>query len=186
MSQIDERVRYAVCRQFDHPSFPTKLPDYKIGSDGSVWSKKYGKWKLMKQQKAATGHLTITLTDKGKQYPFLVHRLVLFAFIGTPPHLTECRHMNGDPTDNHFKNLRWDTHTNNMRDMKKHGTQFIPNLRGEQIWNSKLTDQKVREIHKIRAEQGLSCRKIAAMFDVSKSLIKQILRRKVWKHVNLN
>lgn len=52
----------------------------------------------------------------------LVHRLVLEAFLGPCPDGMEGCHNNGDPTDNRLQNLRWDTHSSNMRDMRIHGT----------------------------------------------------------------
>ncbi len=52
----------------------------------------------------------------------LVHRLVLLAFRGEPPVGNECRHLNGNRTDNRLVNLAWGTHSENSIDQVIHGT----------------------------------------------------------------
>lgn len=55
----------------------------------------------------------------GKKY--LVHHLVLWAFVGRAQVGQECRHVNGLPGDNRLCNLVWDTRAANMADRLKHG-----------------------------------------------------------------
>lgn len=50
-----------------------------------------------------------------------IHRLVLEAFIGPCPEGMEGCHNDGDASNNHLENLRWDTHSANMYDRVKHG-----------------------------------------------------------------
>lgn len=71
------------------------------------------------------GHLMLHL--RGRQ-GFLIHRLVLLAFVGPPPPGTECCHGPGGPADNRLVNLRWDTRVENMADRVRHGT-LHPNSR---------------------------------------------------------
>lgn len=67
-------------------------------------------------------HLTVTLTSNNStKYPF-VHKLVLEAFVGLRPEGMECCHGDGDPTNNHLSNLRWDTPSKNTYDSIAHGT----------------------------------------------------------------
>ena len=49
--------------------------------------------------------------------------------------------------------------------------------------NHKLNDEMVREIRKIREEENMSHRKIAAMFGVSATAIARILNGNAWTHV---
>lgn len=67
------------------------------------------------------GRSTVTLSHQGK-HTYMVHRLVLEAFIGPAPVGHECCHYNGDPADNRLVNLRWDTSIANKGDMIRHGT----------------------------------------------------------------
>lgn len=50
-----------------------------------------------------------------------VHRLVLEAFIGSCPQGMECRHLDGNPSNNRLDNLVWGTHSENNRDIVTHG-----------------------------------------------------------------
>lgn len=50
-----------------------------------------------------------------------VHVLVLTAFVGVRPRRMEGCHNDGDPTNNHLANLRWDTASSNQRDRVVHG-----------------------------------------------------------------
>lgn len=52
----------------------------------------------------------------------MVHRLVLEAFVGPCPPGMECCHFDGDSTNNHLSNLRWDTHSSNQFDRVRHRT----------------------------------------------------------------
>lgn len=56
-----------------------------------------------------------------------VHVIVAAAFIGPRPAGMDVCHNNGNPLDNRAANLRYDTHSNNARDMVKHGTNASRN-----------------------------------------------------------
>lgn len=58
----------------------------------------------------------------GRGNGFLVHVLVLNAFVGPCPPGLECCHGDGKPARNEVDNLRWDTRLANVRDMIRHGT----------------------------------------------------------------
>ena len=48
-----------------------------------------------------------------------IHRLVLESFVGPCPDGMETRHLDGNRENNHFQNLCWGTHSENMKDWKK-------------------------------------------------------------------
>ena len=50
----------------------------------------------------------------------LVHRLVAEAFLSNPNGYTEIDHINRDKSDNSVTNLRWVTHSENMRNSTMH------------------------------------------------------------------
>jgi hypothetical protein len=54
---------------------------------------------------------------------------------------------------------------------------------GEQHYRSKLTGQQVRDIRNLYAEGSIGSGKLAKRFGVSKSLVQNIVKRKIWKHV---
>lgn len=55
---------------------------------------------------------------------FLIHTLVLEAFVGPRPEGAVCCHIDGDPTNNHVTNLRWGSYSDNNHDLVRHGTHF--------------------------------------------------------------
>lgn len=68
------------------------------------------------------GHHLVTVSVDGVRSTLQIHSLVLAAFVGPRPPGMEGCHDDGDPDNNALTNLRWDTHSSNMRDKVKHGT----------------------------------------------------------------
>ncbi len=60
--------------------------------------------------------------NPGTKKQVYVHQLVLGAFVGPCPIGMECRHLDGNPSNNFLSNLRWGTHLENMEDMRRHGS----------------------------------------------------------------
>lgn len=89
-----------------------------LGIDGRIYRQK---GKMRTQTKSQRGHLVVQLTQGKRVVNAFVHRLVLEAFVGTPPLGMEACHNDGNPTNNHVHNLRWDTQSANTLDMVKHG-----------------------------------------------------------------
>lgn len=131
--------------------------------------------KLKRRQR--TGHLTVTLQNAGRSYPF-VHGLVLAAFVGPRPEGMECCHNDGNPANNHVSNLRWDTHAANLADMVRHGTR----VQGQQIRRAKLTPEEVREIRASHAA-GATQAELARRFRVTPTAIWWVVKGKTWKHL---
>jgi hypothetical protein len=77
----------------------------------------------------SNGRLFVILRDGQHGYNRQVARLVLAAFVGACPPGMECRHLNGNHTDNRIENLAWGTHVENEADKKIHGTGRWPSQR---------------------------------------------------------
>ena len=107
-----------------------------------------------------------------------VHRLVLNAFVGTCPEGMECCHYNGDASDNHLSNLRWDTPKNNQADKLRHGTHN----KGSRNGQAKLTEGEVATIKQLLWAK-VSQKKIADSFGVSRSAIMMIHNGQNWSHI---
>jgi hypothetical protein len=163
---------------------------YRVGDDGSVWSRKRGGWKKRKQA-MNQGYLYVFLFLNGKKVNSYVHRMVLTAFVGPCPTGMECCHGDGNRSNNALSNLRWDTRQANAADSIKHGTSN----RGERNWNSKLTEEKVKLLrrrhaaikgNKIRVPRG-TYDQLASEFGVSISCVDEIVtkgKNRRWKHVS--
>ena len=82
-------------------------PDYQVSNMGRVKSLKFGKEKILKNNKVSSGYLQVNLSKDGKQKTYYIHRLVATAFITNPNNLSEVNHKNEDKTDNRVENLEW-------------------------------------------------------------------------------
>ncbi len=162
------------------------FPEYRVGSDGSVWSRWAGKrghanckltddWKQLNPSKRK-GYRVVNICSEGKRRTWLVHRLVALAFLGPEPDGHEVCHNNGKPDDNRAENLRYDTRKNNMRDCLKHGTHN----RGEKQGLHKLTESQVKAIRAAYAAGGVSQYALASQYSVHVMNINLIVNRKSW------
>ncbi|MFJ4038224.1 NUMOD4 motif-containing HNH endonuclease [Microbacterium sp. NPDC090007] len=71
------------------------------------------------------GYLNVGLRKEGVRKVIGVHRIVCAAFHGRPkPGKTEVCHADGDKTNNSADNLRWGSHSENVRDSVAAGTHF--------------------------------------------------------------
>jgi len=69
-----------------------------------------------------SGYLIVNLWWANQPRIWLIHRLVLIAFVGLQPDGMEALHRDGDPGNNTLSNLRWGTHSENQLDQVAHGT----------------------------------------------------------------
>lgn len=97
------------------------FPDYEISNTGLVRSHKRRRPYILKPGKHPTGYHQVALRRNGHTHVFPIGHLVLFAFRGPCPEGCEMCHNDGDATNDHLNNLRWDTHAANMRDAAHHG-----------------------------------------------------------------
>jgi hypothetical protein len=121
------------------------------------------------------GRRQVMLSKHGMLKRFQVHTLVLLAFVGPCPEGMECRHDDNDYTNNRPGNLSWGTHTQNMQDKQRHGTQ----TKGEAHPHAKLTEDDVRAI---RADKRQG-RIVGAEYGISQVTVVFIRNRKTWKYV---
>lgn len=151
---------------------------YQVSNFGNVKSKRRNKilrlYNTTKGYKAITFQVTLadgTLIQKGKK----VHCLVLESFVGHRPEGYQACHNDGCRFNNNLTNLRWDTVKNNEADKRLHGTMLI----GIKNPRAKLNENQVTYIKK----SEISKRKLAEMFDVSRTCIAKIKSNKLWTHV---
>ncbi|HUT09143.1 MAG TPA: HNH endonuclease signature motif containing protein [Thermoguttaceae bacterium] len=161
------------------------FPEYRVGTDGTVWSrwKKGGRglvdrWRTLSPCTVRNGYHQVKLCRNGRKYTRKVHRLILQTFTVPRPSGHECRHLDGDPTNNALSNLVWGTPKENSADSIRHGTQ----ARGERMGIAKLTAADVVAIRRL-SERGMCHRAIAPLFKVTAANISAVVRRFTWKHV---
>lgn len=108
-------------------------PSYEVSADGQVRSLDRrvphycGGTRLMRgrllKPVIRNGYPFVTLYRPGRYKIIGVHQVVLRAFVGPPPEGLEALHGDGDRSNANLNNLRWGTHTENVHDAIRHGTQ---------------------------------------------------------------
>lgn len=88
------------------------FPKYLISSDGDVYSKNI-KRNLSKFLNIE-GYYQVHLCNNDKCKTFRVHRIVAKAFIDNPNNYPQINHIDGNKTNNDFRNLEWCTLQQNI------------------------------------------------------------------------
>lgn len=131
-----------------------------------------------------TGYPRITLSVGGKIRVVRVHQLVAAAFLGPRPTDHDVNHRDGDKTNNRADNLEYVTrkqheaHTRNVLNRPR-GPQ------GETHPHARLTEEQVREIHRLYAAGEGTQKQIANRFGVSLLTVNSIVTGQHWRHLNL-
>ena len=134
-----------------------------------------------------TGYLKAGLSGSARVVKqFLVHRLVLTAFVGQCPAGLQCNHKNGIKTDNRVENLEWCS----PRDNQLHKHDVLGYVRpagpaprfGMEHPHSRFCDADIREMRRLYAG-GMLQREIAELYKTHQGTIGGIVRGKSWPHV---
>jgi len=147
-------------------------PGYFITSRGRVLSDRatLGERHEMKPMSGETGHSRVMLYRGDETSRPLIHRLVLEAFDGPANSTEECRHLDGNATNNALWNLRWGTRVENWSDRKRHG-------HGQS--HSKLSEGEVEKI-RARCAAGESAYSVARDFCISDTQARNIASGRQW------
>lgn len=160
-------VRYSILK---------KWPAYRVGTDGSVWSRwkrprlGYGDWKRLKCKRSKDGYATFCVYDgKGTRKSLRVSNTMLRIFKGPPPSRKhECLHKDGDNSNNSLTNLKWGTRLDNAKDREKHGKTAINMKHGK----TKIPIQDVRRLMSLKGKQ--SAKSTAEQFNLSQQYVGQL------------
>lgn len=171
------------------------FPGYRAGKDGSIYSCKRTKPCRLKLYVNGDGYLIAKLYRVGEVPKHIAaHRLVLLAFVGSPPIGAQVDHVNRDTTDNRLSNLRYVTPKINCSNRRttyltgdEHWTRRNPQwiTRGEAHKSTKLTAAQIEYVKYVcRKPRGQrpSMTAIAAELGVHKSHISLIAAGKTRRH----
>jgi len=152
---------------------------YFISRYGQVWSTRRNRVTCLSPMRHTYGYHVVNLYHDGERHAQYVHRLVLLTFDRPSEEGEMCRHLDGDPSNNHIDNLKWGTSKENQLDRVRHGTD----CRGSDHYNAKLTEDQVFEIRCLCEREPLERGTISEAFSVSKELVTQIANGLIWTHV---
>lgn len=112
--------------------------DYEVSDQGQVrsigryvdtrWNTPRWQPGRVLQQSNQGRYLVVTLYRDKKPQLFLIHRLVLLAFVGPCPDGCEGLHFDDDPHNNRLANLRWGSPTDNALDCIRNGNHPKVNI----------------------------------------------------------
>lgn len=127
--------------------------------------------KPLSQDIGEQGHRRVTIYDgQGKSQRVLVHRLVLSIFDRPALPDMQCRHLDGNSSNNRLDNLAWGDQSSNWGDSKRHGTHRR---------YSKLSEEQVDEI-RTKAREGDTFSALAIQYNVSATQISNIINYRQW------
>lgn len=151
---------------------------YAVTEEGKIYS--YKNRIFLIPSKDGSGHHQVSLGRGNKRK---VHRLVAEAFIPNPNNLPLVLHGILGKSDNSVNNLRWGTHSENLKDAWEFGERSRDVGKGASHGNSKLTDEQVKEIFTLSHTSKLTQAEIGAKFSVTYAQVSHIKRKVQWSHV---
>jgi hypothetical protein len=125
------------------------------------------------------GYKTFRMSN-GKSKTALLHRVLCEAFHGPAPAKdSQVAHWDGDRQNNDLGNLRWASPLENAEDRRRHMRDAL----GENHSLSKLLPDDVLSIRERYRKRYGALAELAREYNVTRSLIYNIINRKTWKHI---
>ena len=154
---------------------------YKISNSGRVKSFKHTKNGRILSPKFNGHYNQIRLCKDGECTMFSIHRLVATHFVDNPLNKEQVNHIDGNKTNNFYKNLEWVTHSENG--LHAYETRLRVSQKGEDHGRAKLTEKEVLAIFYLVQTGKFEQKEIADMFNIHLATVSDIKLRKKWKHI---
>lgn len=116
----------------------------------------------------AVGYPRLLIRKQGKCYHKNIHRLVAETFIPNPNGYKEVDHIDHNKQNNHVSNLRWVTHSENMKNKKSKSCKRKPVIQYD-LNNNKIAEYK--SVHDASKKLGIHH---ARLYEVAEGTRKQI------------
>ena len=132
--------------------------DYIIYPDGDIYSKYTNRYLNPRPNKK--GYKRIDLYKNGKPKPFSVHRLIALHYIPNPDNKPCVDHIDGNPSNNNIKNLRWVTSQENLNAFKSIQSNNISGIKNisydktydKWIYSKRIFGERIYKLFKTKEE----------------------------------
>ena len=111
-----------IIHMFNKEFKKTKISNYWISEDGDIINMNQKHPKIMKQQTSLDGHKRIELYENGKSKKYFIHRLVYETYIRELIDGLVIEHLDGNPSNNNYRNLKQSTQKENINTALKQNT----------------------------------------------------------------
>lgn len=144
-------------------------PNYLISKRGRIFSLKRGK---LRKWNIRSGRVYIRIRNNDGFKLFSISRLVAQSYIPNPNNYPIVMHLDDDPLNNYYKNLKWGTNLDNALDREEKG-------RGNQLsgddcpWTKHLKKDRDKAL-KFKAE-GLPFKEILRITGIPKTSLHRII-----------
>jgi len=136
--------------------------------------------RLCKQTLTVAGYYHMGLCKNGISKILLAHALVAKAFIGPYPEGMEINHKDGDKTNNCVDNIEYVTPSQNVFHAWQTGLKKQYDECGEKNPSNILTEDDVRQIHRLLDEGEFTQQEIADMYGTCRENVSSINCGKTW------
>lgn len=160
-------------------------PGYFASTCGAIISHRGYEPRPLSLCKHSAGYRQVNLrTEDGLFRTYLVHRLVLAAWVGPCPDGAVTNHINGNKADNRLDNLEYCSQSENMAHSYRTGlSPKPPTRRGKNAPKAKLTEEQVIALRHLAAT-GTSLKELARTFGITSPTVSKIVLRQTWRHIN--
>lgn len=154
-------------------------PNYAASFDGRIFRVSSGR-ELAKTFNRNTEYNYVRMCHNNHATTVRVNRVIAFSWVENPhPELYDIvNHKDGDKLNDNVINLEWCTGSQNQRHALETGLKG----KGEKLYNSELTEDKVHEVCK-RLEDGYKVNELATEFSVSKDIIRKVRAGDTYFHI---
>lgn len=130
---------------------------------------------ILSQHDTRDGYKEVNIVkNDGSKSMIGVHRMVCAAFTGVMESSDmHASHIDGDKSNNTPENLEWATKSENELMKRVHG----------RVPAQKLTEEQVREIHRVKRSEKITNVKLGKQFGCSDRMIGKILKGDSWPHI---
>lgn len=136
--------------------------------------------RILRAGKKRNGYVAHNLRNGKRNVHISVHRLVASAFLFPVEGKSTINHKNGIKTDNRADNLEWVSPKENTA----HSIHVLgKSHKGEASGMAKMTDALVIQLREMYAETEFGYGRLATMFDINRITVRDIVKRRTWRHI---